>query len=622
MQFPSGGGHRKNAKQASETHYDIVIVGAGVAGVILADELSKARKRVLIIEAGAVEDATLRGYEKFLHRFYAAAQKDNQSPYPDNPNAPMPRSTNARKITPGQPDASSYVVQTGPYASDTTYTRIIGGTTMHWEGKIMRMLPEDFEMRTRFGQSENWPIPYGDLESYYQKAERELGVSAEVDEQEYSGVKFPPDYVYPMHRMPLSYLDQQVDAGIRDTSVDLYGESYKLRVRSFPQARNGIPNPKYDGGKGYVPVGAVSTNQVEIGERCQGNNNCVPLCPAQAKYNANKTLAKALLRDAEQNEHYIHVLGKAVASKVCIDPDNGRVSHIEVKCYEDPGSPHHHTVEIRGTIFVLAANAVENARLMLASMLPSSSGLVGRNYMDHAYLLSWGLMPQVCGTGRGTNVTGGIVELRGGSFRSRQAAFSVDIHNDGWGWATGAPHSDLQSLVDDENVFGPALKRQIADRVTRQLLLAFMIEVLPNANNRVSVDPRYTDQLGNMRPVISYTIPEYTKRGAAYARQFARLMFQRLGAADHTKYDPEDYGYVTYEGAGYVIRGGNHLSGTHIMGTSKNNSVVDANQRSWNHENLYLIGSGSMPTIGTSNTTLTLSALVYKSAEAIIKHLA
>ena len=93
-----------------------------------------------------------------------------------------------------------------------------------------------------------------------------------------------------------------------------------------------------------------------------------------------------------------------------------------------------------------------------------------------------------------------------------------------------------------------------------------MIDMLPDENNRVSVDPKYQDNLGNMRPVISYTPPEYTMRGAAYARQLARLVFQRLGAADYTAYDPEDYGYITYEGEGYAIRGGNHLAGTHIMG--------------------------------------------------------
>src|SRR5262249_4010775 len=291
------------------------------------------------------------------------------------------------------------------------------------------------------------------------------------------------------------------------------------------------------------------------------------------------------------------------------------------KTYHDTKSPEHVTGTARGRIFVLSANAIENPRLMLASGLPSSSGLVGRNLMDHAYLLSWALMPEVCGTMRGTNSTGGITALRGGSFRSKHAAFSVSFQNDGWGWATGSPATDLLEMVDARNKFGRALRRDLADRITRQLLLAFMIEVLPSASNRVSVDPAYKDQLGNMRPVISFAVPEYTMRGAAYARQFARLMFQRLGAADHTAYDPSDYGYTTYEGEGYGIRGGNHLAGTHVMGTSKSNSVVNTFQRSLDHDNLYLVGAGSMPTIGAANPTNTLAALCFRSVKAMLAQL-
>jgi choline dehydrogenase-like flavoprotein len=615
MIFPLGATHRTQLGHVQQQVYDAVIVGAGISGALIALELSRAGKRVLVIEAGPAEDPTRGGYERYLYRFYETALKDNQSPYARNPNAPMPRSTDAHKLTPGQTDASGYLVQTGPFATDTTYTRVLGGTTMHWEAKTPRMLPEDFEMRTRFGQGENWPVDYDALEPYYQLAEREIGVSADIEDQRYHGLRFPSDYVFPMRAMPLSYLDQKVDEGIRGTSVELDGQSYPLRVRSFPQGRNGIPNPKYDGNKGYVPVGAVSTHQTEEGGRCQGNNACVPLCPVQAKYHAGKTLAKAL-----QTGH-VEILAQAVASRVHVDPSSGRVSQLEVKRYAAPDSPEHETGTIRAKLFVLGANAIENARLLLASDLPSSSGLVGRNLMDHAYLLNWGLMPQICGTMRGTNVTGGIVELRGGSFRRRQAAFSVDIHNDGWGWSVGSPAYDLLSLVDDHNEFGDRLRYQLADRISRQLLLAFMIEVLPSESNRVTVDPAFTDALGNMRPVISYSVPEYTLRGAAYARRFARTVFQRLGAADHTAYDPADFGYVTYEGQGYAIRGGNHLAGTHIMGTDKRSSVVNADQRSWDHENLYLVGGGSMPSIGTANITLTIAALCFRSAKAMIAQL-
>jgi choline dehydrogenase-like flavoprotein len=615
VNFPRGATTRTDPQAASGVLYDAVIVGGGIAGSIIADQLSRAGQRVLILEAGPAEDLTIRGYEDYLSRFYSAVSKDNQAPYPQNPNAPMPRSTDARRILPGQPDASAYLVQTGPYCTDTTYTRVLGGTTMHWEAKTLRMLPEDFDMASRFGQGLDWPIGYQELEPYYREAEREIGVSADVEDQAYLGITFPPGYVFPMQGLPLSYLDKMVARGVDGTEVDLGGEGYVLKVRGFPQGRNGIPNPAYGGGNGFVPVGAVSTHQVEEGERCQGNNNCVPLCPVQAKYNAAKTLAKAL------SSGRVDLVAQAVAHKVHIDTESGRVSHIEYRKYRDPSSAEYTTETARGRIFVLSANAIENPRLMLASGLKSTSGLMGRNLMDHAYLLSWALLPEIAGTMRGTNCTGGIVDLRGGSFRRQQAGFGIDIHNDGWGWATGAPYTDLHNIVDAQNKFGPALRQALVSQISRQLQLAFMIEVPPSPSNRVSVDPAYRDQLGNMKPVISYSIPDYTMRGAAFGRRLARRMFERLGAEDYTTYDPAEYNYVTYEGQGYRIWGGNHLAGTHIMGTSPTNSVVDPALRSWDHQNLYLVGGGSMPTIGTANVTLTMAALCFRSATHMIDQL-
>jgi choline dehydrogenase-like flavoprotein len=49
---------------------------------------------------------------------------------------------------------------------------------------------------------------------------------------------------------------------------------------------------------------------------------------------------------------------------------------------------------------------------------------------------------------------------------------------------------------------------------------------------------------------------------------------------------------------------------------------VDDRQRSWDHENLYLCGAGSMASIGTANTTLTLAALCLRTAETIAGDLA
>ena len=600
---------------ASTKSYDVVVVGSGVAGSIIALELSRGGHTVLVVEAGLGNDMTIRDYAATLSRFYSAPLKHNNSPYVENPNAPMPLSTSTQKLHGGQPNATGYFVQRGPFEIDSTYTRVVGGTTRHFEAKGLRMIPEDFELHKRRGVGLDWPINYKHLEPFYRKAEFELGVSADVEDQNYLGIDFARGYVYPMRRLPPSYLDQVIAKHLDGSHVTMEGETFELKVRSTPQARNSIPNPAYDNGKGYVPRGAVDPHQAELGQRCQGNNNCVPICPVQAKYDARRTLAKAL------ETGRVDFLPQTVASRVQIDPGNGRVTGVECKTYTDYRSSEHTSFTARGKIFVLAANAVENARLMLASGLPGSSGLIGRNLMDHAYLLAWSLMPEVTGTMRGTPCTSGIEDLRGGAFRRKQAAFRVSIHNDGWGWATGSPYSDLLKLVDDENKFGRALRRGLVARISRQLLLDFMVEVLPDRSNRVSVDPNYRDQLGNMRPVISYDVADYSLDGIAFARRLSRRIFQRLGAEDCTSYDPKEYGWMSHDGEGYVIRGGNHWAGTHLMGTSANTSVVDATQRSWDHQNLYLAGAGSMPTIGTANTTLTLSALCFHSAEHIAKEL-
>ena len=90
---------------------------------------------------------------------------------------------------------------------------------------------------------------------------------------------------------------------------------------------------------------------------------------------------------------------------------------------------------------------------------------------------------------------------------------------------------------------------------------------------------------------------------------------------EYTAYLPTDPGYLTYGDSAYTFQGAGHMAGTHRMGSSKRSSVVDPRQRTWDHDNLYLVGPGSMPSIGTSNTTLTLSALCFASAGHMVSQL-
>jgi choline dehydrogenase-like flavoprotein len=597
----------------SNTSYDAVIVGAGIAGAIVAKKLSEQGKRVLILEAGTGKGLTLEGFQSHVETFYSTVEKNANAPYPVNPNALSP--------TDG---ANYYFEEQGPLPLSGSYTRVLGGTTMHWEGKTIRMLPEDFQLRTLYGQGLDWPIRYEDMMPYYRQAEYEIGVSGSVEGQKALGVPFKEGYVFPMVELPPSYLDQKVGEKIHGTTVELYGKSIKLDLSTFPQGRNSVPNPDYKRptyngelrSDDFVPEGVASDQPVEYGERCQGNANCVPICPVQAKYDARKTLNTIAFPER------VHILPQAVVYEVEVDSANGKVTGVKYKLYEDKDSPQHDVYTVTGKLYVLAAHAVENAKILLSSpQIPNTNGLIGRHLMDHPFLLAWGLMPEVTGTMRGPLVTSGICTFRKGDFRQHQCGFAMDIHNDGWGWSGTGATDIVRKAIEKEKKYGKELRQELISKISRQILLAFMCELPADSSNRVTIDDQYVDKLGNYRPVIHFDVPDYCKKTFAYTRQLSRKIFKDLGAEDSTHYDDTDPAYFEYEGESYWFRGGNHFSGTHVMGTNKDNSVVDENMRSWEHENLYLVGSGSMPSIGSSNTTLSIAALTFKACEQMLKQL-
>ena len=590
-----------------DSRYDVVIVGAGVNGALIAKRLTHAGLRVLVLEAGPATAWSFDDYTAHLNHFFEAAGKNAESPWPPARNAPQPDTADVRS-------GDGYFVQLGPDKYGSSYTRLLGGSTLHWLGVCLRMLPEDFELRTRYGVGRDWPIGYADLEPYYREAEWEIGVSADVADQSHLGVEFAGGYDYPMRALPPSYSDQVLAAAVDGMKVSLGGQSFALRVRSYPAGRNSIPRD------GYQPAGAVDERGAgqalarDLGQRCAGNTACTPICPIQAKYNAQKSLAQA-------DQGNLTVIAQAVAAKVVVDPVSGAVQGIEYQLYEDPGSPRHERRTARARAYVLAAHAVENAKLMLASGLGGDSP-VGQGLMDHPALYAWGLSPIPVGAYRGPLSTAGIDDLRGGAFRTQHAAFRFDIGNDGWRATTGAPDSTVAAAVTGQGLYGARLRGYLEETLPRHVRFSLAVEQLPSPANRVTIDPRYTDPLGNPRPVISYHIDDYTLAGMAAATGVAQQVFSQAGIEDRT--DPASAAWfpsVAYDGQVFHYHGMGHFAGTHAMGSSAADSVVDADQRSWAHRNLFVVGSGSFPTMGTSNPTLTVAALSLRTAEQMIKEL-
>ncbi len=621
--------HQKTNSMQDEKEFDVVIIGAGITGAIIAKELSKKCHGldILILEAGTGNSSDFSDYEIYNDQYYNALAKTPNSPYSDSRFAPSPRVLDIKNIKENGPITSGYFVQKGPYPFLSNYNRNIGGTTLHWLGTTLRMCPNDFKLKTLYGHGVDWPLTYEELQPYYRRAEFEIGVAGEVDEQSFLGIHFKDGYVLPMHKIPQSYLDQQMSEGLKGMTIDFDGQEYPVEVISTPQGRNSMPNPQYfndeTGEAGFTPIGAVGAP--DLGQRCEGNSNCVPICPVQAKYNALKTLDAAL----KNSNSKVIVLNQSPVSTIEIDPITNKVEKVHYKTYEysaDKQRTNIQSYSVKGKIVILATNAIENAKILLASKACTASGQVGKNLMDHLVMLTWGLFPKAIGAYRGPGSTSGMPLTRDGSFRKNRSAFRVEIGNWGWNWPQNTPESTLVNAVDN-GLFGQELIDHIKDQTSRQLRIGWEMEQLPSENNYIAIDEQYKDDLGNYRPVIHYELTDYEKKGAVAATKLSDAVFERLKIESRTEYKESDPGYFEYKYSDEceekifksTFNGAGHVVGCHRMGTDKYNSVVDKNQRAHEHPNLFVAGCGSFPTIATSNPTLTMAALAFKTADEIIK---
>jgi glucose dehydrogenase len=605
------------------TTYDAVIVGAGVVGAMIAKQLGLAGKKVIILESGAGLPPNINA---FMERFYTSTAKVPESPYtpdlfdpPGSSTLQDPSKLNAARPTvlalgqSWQDPHQAYLIQKGPLAFSSTYERVAGGTVRHWLGTSLRFVPNDFRMQDAYGQLRNWPISYDDLSPWYGKAEHEIGVSADTAEQTFLGITFPRDYSYPMPAIPPSLVDNAISKAVAEMTVD----NTPVVVTGTPAGRNSRP---YQGRR-----------------VCAGNTNCIPICPIQAKYDPSVTLNQAL------DTRNVTIMAQTVATEVIVDA-NGRVSQINYVQYQEPGGPQTATGSVRGKVFILAAHAIETPRLLLMSKnggrtlngVANRSGQVGRNLMDHPLYLAWALTPDRLPVFpyRGPLATSGIESLRDGAFRRQRAAFRVEIGNEGWNFAIGDPDTTALDFINGSNasglnaastpLFGPPLVTALNGTLSRQFRLGFLIEQSPDSGNTVTLSPTQTDHLGLPRPEITYGFSPYTKNGFVAAKKTADAIFARMGAQQFTstphQNDPTSF-LVDIDGTETRLKfyGAGHIVGTYRMGSDPTTSVVNADQRSWDHANLFLVGSGVFPTVATANPTLTITALALKAADAILK---
>src|SRR5215211_4903206 len=436
-----------------QTEYDVIVIGSGVAGALTAWKLSQLGPyRILILEAG--DNGISAGQRlRFHHQMDTQGNRgDPFAPYKDLESrkyAPVAESSQ-RELADQKNDPNNYYDYTkeskDPFKA--SYNRMVGGSTWTWRGNTPRFIPSDFRLQSEFGVGRNWPLDYNELEPWYSQAEWELGVSGNHDELDglFGAYRSQP---FPMPGVRLSFSDDKVKAKIHGQTV----RGTKIRVVTTPQARN--------------------TTVFDNRQACEGHNNCIPLCPIEAKYDATVHLRR-VVRGPNLEQSKVELRTRAVVNRLERGRDR-RVRRVHYIDWTDDEHPTERSVE--GEVVVLAAHAIETPKILLMSgNLANSSDQVGRNLMDHIQFELIATFPERIYPFRGPQSVTGLDDFRDGDFRRERSAFRMTIGNDGWG-RTGAAANVIDSLLK-EGTYGSTLPEAVAERITRMLRLSWSTEML------------------------------------------------------------------------------------------------------------------------------------------------
>ncbi len=556
---------------------DVVIIGMGAAGGILAAELSKSGMKVVGLERGPrLTTADFSGQDE-LRYFQRQELRPNakRQPVTWRPNA------NARAIP----------------LPILNYGNQAGGGTVHYGAVSWRFHDDDFRARSRtmerYGVSAipkdsslvDWPLTYADLEPFYDRAEYELGVSGKAGNLQ--GRKIDGGNVFEAPR--------RREYPLPPLTADQSGVIFEAGARKL----------------GYHPF---STPRAIISQAYRGRQSCTycGFCQAFGCHVAAKSsILVTTLPEADATGNF-----KLLTGTMCyhVNTDNsGRVT--SVSYYGPDGS--NNTIEAE--LVILAPFIYDNTRLLLLSKtkkfpngLANSSGQVGKHLMAH-------ITPRVFAAfdDRFVNIYMGPSAQKhslddfnadnfdhGGLPFIRGAQLSVSPAD-----LEAGPIGAAVSMNPPPGIprWGAAYRDFLAKYFARYAAVVAQTENLPYADQTIDLDPDVRDQWGLPAPRLTYD----WRRPNELAR--IEFMFTKLE------------GLAAAMGATRVWRapmgpgspGAHHEGGTR-MGNNPKNSVVNRYGQSWDIPNLFIVGSSTFPTMSGFNPTLTIQALAYMSADAIV----
>ena len=569
---------------------DVVLVGLGWTGGILAKELTQAGVKVVALERGEMrtpeQDFTVPRIRDELR--YSSRNDLTQNTQRDT----LTIRNNVSQDALPMRRLGSFLPGEG-----------LGGAGAHWNGQTWRWDDTEFKIRSRYEERygkkyipedmtiQDWGITYAELEPYYEKFERTAGVSGKAGNLR--GQTQPGGNPFEGPRAseyPLPPLNQSL-------ACDLFSQAAKS------QGYHPFPRPTANASRAYTNPDGSKFGACEYCGFCERFG-----CETNAKGSPLITVIPIAMRspnfELRTNAWVTKVLkdssGKKVTGVMYTNTLNGEE-------FEQPAG-----------MVVLTAYAINNVHLMLLSGIGkpydpvSQTGLVGKNYCYQ--------------TGAGATLFFDDKQfnpfMSTGGLNVTMDDFNYDWNFDraphgfvgGFTVAGGMTHGrpiSYRPMPAGTPQWGSEWKAASAKWYNSAMNISSSGSVMANRYNYFELDPNYRNAFGLplMRMTFDYK-PNEHKMGQLAAQTINNI----AKSMNPTKMNPavartEPWSVVPYQST--------HNTGGTIMGTNPGNSVVNKYLQSWDCHNLFVMGAGVFPHNSAYNPTGPVGALAYWAADAI-----
>ena len=567
---------------------DVVVIGVGMVGSLVAQELAAAGLKVVGLE---------RGQARFtVPDFQGPAIHDElrfdvrKALMQDNTREPVTfRNSSAQTALPIR-RWESFLPGTG-----------LGGSMVHWNGQTYRYQANDFELATRtaerYGKGvldrdvtiQDWGVTFRDLEPHFDRFEYLLGTSGKAGN-----------------------IKGEIRAG---------GDPFESpRSREYPtppmkEHFQGALFRKAASGLGYHPYPQPSSNLSEPYTNPEGvkMNACVfcGFCERYACEHYAKAVPQTIILPVLLANPNFELRTGCQVQRINLDRTRNKatgVTYIDAagREFEQPAS-----------LVITSSFSLNNVRMLLLSKIGkpydirSGQGVVGRNY---AYQT---VSSVAAFFGDEVNINPFMASGASGTLINDFAGDNFD--HSGLGFIGGAYIGAVNTngrpiqyhpVPPGTAPWGRGWKQAVAKHYNHTVMLSVHGSSISQPQNYLDLDPLYRDAWGQPLLRMTFDFPPNDLRMAAYVTAKAVEIGKAMGAKQVVG-SPRKGPYTTTQ---YQTT---HNTGGTVMGNDPSTSVVNRYLQSWDVSNVFVIGTSNYPQNASWNPTGTLGALTYWAIDAL-----